>query len=133
MRDGLGTSQMIVLVAREGFLKAHPKALDDFFDDLVRGTHWMLNPANRQKAIQFVAKESHQPASMFEPYYLTRKDEYRDPNDIPDLAALQHNIDTEVKFGFLKHSFDVKKYADLSFVERAARHYATEEKTASAK
>lgn len=124
MKDGMGTTQMIVMVARDGFLQQHRAALDDFFADLVRGTHWMLDPANRAAAIKFVAKASEEPQSLFTPYYLTRKDEYRDPNGIPDLAALQRNIDTQVKFGFLDRSFDVRKYADLSYIERAAKRYA---------
>ena len=132
MRDGMGTSQMIVMTARKGFLDQNRAALDDFFDDLVRGTHWMLNPANRDEAIKFVSGVTKQPASMFEPYYLTHKDEYHDPNATPDLDALQRNIDAEVKFGFIKESLDIKKYADLSFVERAAKRYAKEE-TASSK
>ncbi len=128
MKDGMGPSQMIVLVARTGFLKAHRAALDDFFEDMVRGVHWMLKPANRQAAIAFAAKEAKIPPARLEPYYLTRKDSYRDPDGIPDLTALQRNIDTQVKFGFLKHSFEVKKYADLSFIKRAAHRYETAER-----
>jgi len=125
MRDGMGTSQMIVLVAREGFLKKHKAALDDFFEDMVRGIHWMLNPTNRDAAITFASDAAKQPASLFTPYYLTKKDQYRDPDGIPDLDALQRNIDTQVKFGFLKQGIDIKKYADLSFIERAAKRYKT--------
>jgi NitT/TauT family transport system substrate-binding protein len=132
MRDGMGASQMIVLTARTGFLKKNRAALDDFFDDMIRATHWMLDPKNRDEMIPFVAKTAKQPVSMFASYYLTNKDEYRDPNAKPDLAALQRNIDAEVKFGFVKHTIDVKKYSDLSFVDRAAKRYAKEE-TASAK
>lgn len=125
MKDGMGTSQMIVLVAREGFLKQHRAALDDFFEDMVRGFHWMLDPANRDAAIAFASSVAKQPATLFTPYYLTKKDSYRDPDGIPDLAAFQRNIDAQVEFGFLKHSFDVKKYADLSFIKRAAQRYNT--------
>ena len=125
MKDGMGTSQMIVLVARAGDLAKHRKAYDDFFEDMVRGFHWMLDPANRDAAIAFASGAAKQPASLFTPYYLTRKDQYRDPDGIPDLAALQNNIDTQVKFGFLKHSIDVKKYADLSFIKRAAHRFKT--------
>ncbi len=132
MKDGMGATQMIVMVARQGFLAQHRAALDDFFADLVRGTHWMLDPANRAEALKFVARESDEPEALFTPYYLMRKDEYRDPNGIPDLAALQRNIDTQVKFGFLDRSFDVHKYADLSYIERAAKGYVTAQ-TASAK
>jgi sulfonate transport system substrate-binding protein len=131
MRDGMGASQMIVMVARKGFLEKNRVALDDFFDDAVRGIHWMQDPANREAAIKFVSGAAKQPESMFEPYFLTKKDEYHDPNAKPDLDALQRNIDAEVKLGFIKHTLDVKKYADLSFVERAAQRYA-KEKTAAA-
>lgn len=125
MRDGMGTSQMIVLVARESFLKKHVAELDDFFEDLVRGTHWMLDPANRDAAIAFSAAAAKQPVALFTPYYLTTKDQYRDPDGIPNLDALQKNIDTQVKLGFLKQGIDVKQYADLSFIERAAKRYRT--------
>jgi sulfonate transport system substrate-binding protein len=125
MKDGMGSSQMIVMTARAPFLAEHRAALDDFFEDLVRGVHWMLDPAHRAEAIQFVAKVSAQPPAAFESYYLSPKDEYHDPNAKPDLAAMQRNIDAEVKGGFIPHSMDVKRYADLSFVERAAKRYAS--------
>ncbi len=125
MSDGMGTSQMIVLVAREGFLQAHRAALDDFFEDMVRGIHWMYTPVNRPAAIALAAKVAKIPAAQLEPFFLTHKDSYRDPDGLPDLDALQRNVDAQVKFGFLKQSFDVKHYADLSFIERAAHRYET--------
>jgi len=123
MKDGMGTSQMIVLVARAGWLKTHQAALDDFFADLVRGTHWMLDPKNRDAAIKFAAGIAKQPESLFTPFYLTKEDQYRDPDAIPDIVALQRNIDTQVKFGFLKSTIDVAEYSDLSFIKRAAQKY----------
>ena len=125
MKDGMGTSQMIVIVARTQFLAEHRAALDDFFEDMVRGIHWMLTPANREAAINFAAGIAKQSPSLFEPYYLTKKDSYRDPDGLPDLGALQRNIETQVRFGFLKHSFDVRQYADLSFIEREAHRVET--------
>ena len=125
MKDGMGASQMIMLVARTGFLEQHRAALDDFFEDMVRGIHWMLDPANRETALAFAAGAAKQPPSLLEPYYLTKKDSYRDPNGVPNLAALQRNIDTQVRFGFVKHSIDVRKYADLSFIEQAAHRVET--------
>jgi len=58
MRDGLGTTQMIVLAARTGFLEQNRAALYDFFEDLVRALHWYLDPAHREEAIGIVAKET---------------------------------------------------------------------------
>ncbi len=130
MKDGMGrlADDRGVMTARKAFLAEHRAALDDFspVDDLVRGIHWMLDPAHREEAIAFVAKLAAQPASQFEPYYLTTEDEYHDPNGRPDLAALQANIDSEVKYGFLPHSIDVKKYADLDFIDRATKRFASE-------
>ena len=39
---------------------------------------------------------------------------------IPDLAALQANIDVQHELGFLKGKVEVKNYADLSIVKDAA-------------
>lgn len=119
MRDAMGPSQLIMLAARASFLDKHRAALDDFFDDLVRGTRWMENPANRDKAIALAARFAKAPPQRLAGYFLTGKDEYRDPNALPDIAAVQHNIDTERKIGLIKSGFDVAKYVDLSFVRRA--------------
>jgi NitT/TauT family transport system substrate-binding protein len=39
----------------------------------------------------------------------------------PDLRALQANIDLQLQLGLVKASIDVKKHADLSLVEEAAK------------
>jgi len=46
-------------------------------------------------------------------------DAYYDPNMMPDLAALQRNVDMTKQLGFAQASFDVKAYSDLSMVEEA--------------
>jgi NitT/TauT family transport system substrate-binding protein len=40
---------------------------------------------------------------------------------VPDLAALQRNIDMTRDLGFVRGTLDVKKHADLSLVEEAAK------------
>ena len=50
-------------------------------------------------------------------------DYYRDPNLLPNLKALQANIRLQRELGFLKASIDVKKYADLSLVQEAAKRF----------
>ncbi len=40
---------------------------------------------------------------------------------LPNLAALQSNLDLTHQLGFVKSSFDVKAYSDLSMVEEAAK------------
>ena len=121
MKDAMGPSQMIMLAARAPFLAKNRAALDDFFADLATGLHWMLNPKNREAAVKFASEQSKIPLARLEPYYLTNRDYYRDPNGIPNVAALERNIATQQKLGFIKSGFDVKKYVDLSFMERGAK------------
>ena len=40
---------------------------------------------------------------------------------IPDLAALQKNLDMTKDLGFMRASLDIKKYTDLSIIEEAAK------------
>jgi NitT/TauT family transport system substrate-binding protein len=40
---------------------------------------------------------------------------------LPDLDALQKNVDMTKDLGFIRAGFDVKKHADLSLVEEAAK------------
>ena len=54
-------------------------------------------------------------------WVFTKTDAYRDPNMLPDLAALQRNVDMTKELGFAKASFDVKAYSDLSMVKEAAQ------------
>ena len=43
----------------------------------------------------------------------TDKDQYRDPNGMPNLSALQSNLQLQKQVGFLKEDIDVKKYSDV--------------------
>jgi NitT/TauT family transport system substrate-binding protein len=124
MKDAMGPSQMIVIVSRAGFLEKNRAALDDFFEDMVRGVHWMLDPANRAAVIAFVAKETKDPPKLFANYYLTKTDFYHQPDGIPNIDAFQRNIETQRRLGFLKQDIDVKKYVDLSFIDRAGKRVA---------
>jgi hypothetical protein len=51
----------------------------------------------------------------------TGRDQYRDRNGMPNLAALQNNLQLQKQVGLLKIDIDAKKYADLSVVEAAAK------------
>jgi len=71
--------------------------------------------------MQLVAQATKRPPGFYSKWLFTKRDYYRDPNGLPDLAALQQNIDYQKKLGFIRQSLDVKKYADLSLVKAAAR------------
>jgi len=121
MKDGLGTTQMIVLAARTGFLEQNRVALYDFFEDFVRALHWYLDPTHREEAIRIVAGFTKQPKEIFADYLFTDADYYRDPNARPNLDAFQRNLDVQQQLGFLPGHLDVRAHADLSFIEEAAK------------
>jgi sulfonate transport system substrate-binding protein len=70
--------------------------------------------------MEICARITRQPAERFD-WVFTSKDNYRDANMMPDLAALQRNVDLTRDLGFIKSSFDVTKFADLSIVQDAAK------------
>ena len=56
-----------------------------------------------------------QPPDKFD-WAFTKKDNYRDPNGLPDLAMMQRNVDEVKKLGFIKSSIDVA-HCDMSIAE----------------
>jgi NitT/TauT family transport system substrate-binding protein len=119
--QAVGRTQMIVWAARAGFIKEHRAALVDLMEDVLRVERWFLDPKNHDAAVAIASKVSKLPEPVFASWLFTHKDYYRDPNGKPNLGALQANIDLQKQLGLLKTSFDVKKYADLSLVEDAAK------------
>jgi len=120
-REAIGRTQMIVWVARAGFLAANHAAMVDFMEDVLRALHFYTDPANHREAVDIVARFNKQPAENYDAWlFKPGGDYYRDANAVPDLDALQSNIRTQVAFGFLKADLDIRQYADLSLVKEAA-------------
>ncbi len=122
--DAIGRSQMIVRVAREGFLKEHRAAMLDFMEDYLRALRYLQDPAHHAEAVALLAQVTKQSPSVYEKWVFTKEDYYRDSAGIPDLEALQGNIDAQQKLGFIRKSIDVKNYADLSIIKEAAQRLA---------
>lgn len=120
LRDALGPSELSFWTMRDSFIKAHRAAVVDLLEDYIRVLRWYNDPANHREAVDIVATFTKQPRAVLDGWVFTHKDYYRDLNARPDLAALQNNIDVQVKLGFIKSNFDVDKYADLSLVKEAA-------------
>jgi sulfonate transport system substrate-binding protein len=120
-KEGIGTTQMIVWAAHKGFLDKNHAAMVDFMEDVLRIVRWYRDPANHQAAVEIAARLTKRPASAFDSWLLTAKDYYRDPNMMPNLQALQTNIDMQKDLGFIKAGFDAKAHADLSIVGEAAQ------------
>lgn len=117
--EALGKTQMIVLTARKAFIDAHRAAMIDYMEDLLRVVHWYLDPKNHDAAAEIASKLTKAPASRFG-WLFTKQDNYRDPNMLPDLDALQQNVNTVQQLGFVKKHVDIKTHADLSLVKEAA-------------
>jgi len=119
-KDGIGTTQMIVWVARKDFLAKNRAAMLDFMEDALRVVRWYLDPAHHDEAVAIAARLTKQPPERFAGWLFTDKEYSRSPDLLPNLAALQANIDVQRDLGFLKASLAVEKYTDLSIVQEAA-------------
>src|SRR5215216_2307201 len=119
-RDAIGVTQMIVWAARKPFIDKNRAALVDYMEDSLRIVRWYLDPPNHKEVMEIAARVTKQPAAQFD-WLFTKRDAYRDRDMMPDLAALQRNVDMTRDLGFVRASFDVKKYTDLSIVEEAAK------------
>jgi len=119
-KDILGVTQMISWNARAGFIAKNRAAMVDFMEDMLRITKWYEDPKNHDEVAQIAAKITKAPPERFG-WLFTKQDEYRDPNMVPNLVALQRNVDVTRELGFVKKKIDINKYADLSLVREAAK------------
>ena len=58
--------------------------------------------------MEIAGRVTKQPPERFD-WLFTKRDAYHDPNMLPDLAALQRNVDMTRDLGFVKSALDVKK------------------------
>ena len=121
----VGRTQMILWAARADVIKKNRAALVDFMEDSIRAVRWYLDPKNHDEACEIAARVSKRPAASFKGWLFTRNgqqgDYYRDPGMVPDLKAMQANINLQHQLGLAKSSIDVSKHADLSIVREAAK------------
>jgi NitT/TauT family transport system substrate-binding protein len=118
--DAIGPIDMIVLAARQPFIDKNRAAMVDYMEDMLTVVHWFLDPKNHEEVAKIASKITKAPPERFGWLY-TNKDNYRDPNLMPDLAALQKNVDTTRELGFVKNKIDVKKHSDLSVLAEATK------------
>jgi sulfonate transport system substrate-binding protein len=118
--DAIGRSQMIVRVARDSLLKEHREAMVDFMEDYLRALRYLLDPAHHSEAVALLAQVTKREPAFYDAWAFTKQDYFRDPAALPDLDALQSNVDLQQSLGFLRSPIDVKKQADLSIAKEAA-------------
>lgn len=120
-RQAVGRTQMIVWAARAGWLKEHRAAMVDFMEDAIRVMRWYQDPKNHAEAVKIAVGLTKIPAPVWDSWLFVKgKDYYRSPNALPDLKALQANIEAQREVGLLKGDLRVAKYADLSIAREAA-------------
>ena len=106
--------------ARQSFIDKNRAALIDYMEDMLRIERWYLDPKNHDEAMQIASKLLKIPADRFGWLY-TKRDYYHDANMMPDLVALQKNVDVAFELGIFKSKVDVKQHSDLSLIEEAAK------------
>ena len=119
-RDALGVTQMIVWTARKSFIDKNRPALVDFMEDMLRITRWYQDPKNHDEVAKIASNITKVPPERFG-WLFSKQDTYRDPNLVPNLEALQKNVDVTRDLGLVKKQIDVKKHADVSIVTEAAK------------
>lgn len=120
-KQAVGRTQMIIWAARAGWLKQHRAAMVDFMEDAIRVMRWFQDPKNHDQAVQIAVNLTKIPAKIWNSWLFVKgKDYYRSPNALPDLKALQANIEAQRAVGLLNADIRVAKYADLSIARDAA-------------
>jgi len=121
-RDALGTNELGFWAVRQGFIDKNRAALTDLAEDTMKIIRWYLDPKNHKQAVAIAAKITKAPAKNFDSWLFVKgKDYYRDPNMIPNLQALQSNLNVMHDLGLLKTPITIKPYVDLSIVQAAAK------------
>jgi NitT/TauT family transport system substrate-binding protein len=119
--DAIGVSQAQIWAMRADFIAAHRSALVDFFEDHIRAMHWLLNPAHHDEAVAIAMAVTKQPKDDLD-YVFTKDDSYRSPDAVPDIAATQRQIDTDVELGVVPKGITAAPtYVDLSLIEEAKK------------
>ncbi|HLI20782.1 MAG TPA: ABC transporter substrate-binding protein [Stellaceae bacterium] len=122
MRDAVGgETELAFWTGRGAFLKANRAAVVDFFEDYLRIMRWYLDPANRTEMLKIVSDFMKLPVQALDATTFNHQDFYRDPNAMPNMKALQANVDMAQTMGIVKQHIDVAKVTDLSYIEAAAK------------
>jgi sulfonate transport system substrate-binding protein len=127
-QEAVGPTQMIIQVARSGFLQKQRAVMVDFLEDYLRVLHYLNDPAHHDEAVALITQATKQKPALYAGWAFTKQDYYRDPQALPNLEALQANVDLAHKLGYVRSALDVKKYADLTLVEEAAKRLDGEAK-----
>ena len=122
MRDAVGgETELAFWTGRGAFLKANRAAVVDFFEDYLRIMRWYLDPANRPQMLKIVSDFMKLPTEALDKTTFNHEDFYRDLRALPNMKALQANVDMAQAMGIVRQHIDVGKVTDLSYIQAAAK------------
>lgn len=104
--------ELMLLVAKEDFLKKNAPAVKAFLADVVAATRYYTQKPQESRKALIDGKMVRVAAEV----YVPMTDYYRDPGARVDLQALERMQDLQVKAGFQKKRADLKARVDLSYL-----------------
>jgi NitT/TauT family transport system substrate-binding protein len=117
----IGPNQASMWAVRADLIAAHRAALVDYLEDAMRATRWFLDPKNHEAAIAIVETATKQPKATID-YAFTAADVGRSPDLVPNLKAVQDEIDTALDLKLLPAAVTVAPgHVDLSLIADAKR------------
>ena len=120
----LGPNQAALWAIRAEVIAKHRAALVDYFEDAIRATHWFLEPANHAAAIAIVQSVTREPAENID-YAFTSRDVGRSPDLVPNVTAIQHEVDTAAELKLLPRKITIAPQSvDLSMIAEAKARLA---------
>lgn len=119
--DSMGETDLIIWVAKKSFVEENRAALVDFMADMQRVAYWYSDPANRTEVERIAASVTKLPVDFWKGWVFTKQDYYRNPDMMPNTAALQSNFDLMQQLGVSKNPINVSDVTDLSIVEEASK------------
>jgi ABC-type nitrate/sulfonate/bicarbonate transport system substrate-binding protein len=118
--DAFGPGEAVTWTSRPDWVAQNRAMLVDFVEDHLRFRRWALDPATRIEAVKLMAQFEKQPLDRYDSWLYTKKDNYRHPDGLIDLARYQKNIDDFHAAGLLPGKIDASKYVDTSIAREAA-------------
>jgi NitT/TauT family transport system substrate-binding protein len=117
----IGPNQAAMWAMRADFIAAHRAALVDYFEDAMRASRWFLDEKNHAAAITIAEQVTKQPRDTID-YAFTSADVGRSPDLVPNIKAVQEEIDTALDLKLLPAGVTVAPdHTDLSMIEEAKR------------
>jgi ABC-type nitrate/sulfonate/bicarbonate transport system substrate-binding protein len=104
--------ELIVIAAKDEFLKKNAAAVRDFLSDVKDATKYYLEKPKEARQLLIDAKM----VRVSPDVYLTMDDYYRDPTLRPDAEALAKMQEFQIKAGFQRKSADIKALVDASYL-----------------